>query len=116
MVRTLSQLRPVRTPTLKTQKKMHMKSISEELELVKKMTMRSKSHKEKNQTRTKRDDASMQWFELSTNDMIKLLTREPPLIVRQSILQLGLPTTTMRPVKYKTYQGQTFSLHEVHLS
>ena len=99
MVRTLSQLRPVKTPTPKTQKKMHMKSVFDELELVKKMTMRSKSQKEKNQTRTKRYDARMQWFELSTNDMIKLLTREPPLIVRQWILQPGLPTTTMRPVK-----------------
>ena len=98
-MRTLSQLRPVKTATPKTQKKMHMKSVFDELELVKKMTMRSKSHKEKNQTRTKRDDARMQWFELSMNDTIKLLTREPPLIVRQSILQPGLPTTTMRPVK-----------------
>ena len=51
------------------------------------------------QTRTKKDDARMQWFELLTNDTIKLLPREPPLIVRQSILQPGLPTTTMRPVK-----------------
>ena len=58
----------------------------------------------------------MQWFELSTNDTIKLLPREPPLIVRQSILQPGLPTTTMRPVKEKTYQGKTFALHIVHLS
>ena len=92
-------MRPVKTPTPKTQKKMHMKTVFDELELVMKMTISSKSHKEKNQTRTKRDDARMQWFELSTNDTIKLLTREPPLIVWQSILQLGLPTTTMRPVK-----------------
>ena len=99
MVRILSQIRPVKTPTPKTQKKMHMKTVFDELELVMKMTISSKSHKEKNQTRTKRDDARMQRFELSTNDSIKLLTREPPLIVRQSFLQPGLPTTTMRPVK-----------------
>ena len=60
MVRTLSQLRPVKTPTPKTQKKMHMKSVFDELELVKKMTMRYKSHKDKSQTRTKRDDARTQ--------------------------------------------------------
>ena len=56
-----------------------MKSVFDETELVKKKTMRYKSHKEKKQTRTKRDDARMQWFELSMNDTIKLLTREPPL-------------------------------------
>ena len=28
----------------------------------------------------------MQWFELSTNDTIKLPTWEPPLIVRQTII------------------------------
>ena len=48
--------------------------VFDEPELVIKMTISSKSHKEKKQTRTKRDDARMQWFELSTNDMIKLLT------------------------------------------
>ena len=51
-----------------------MNSVFEELELVKRMTISSKTHKEKHQTRTKKDDASMQWFELSTNDAIKLLT------------------------------------------
>ena len=78
MVRTLPRIRPVKPPTPKTQKKMHMKSVFDELEFVKKMTMRSKSHKEKNQTRTNKDDASMQWFELSTNDMIKQLIESPP--------------------------------------
>ena len=34
------------------------------------------------------------WFELSTNDTIKLLTWEPPLIVQQSIL-------TRKPIKGK---------------
>ena len=73
MVRTLSQIRPVKTPILKTQKKMHMKSVFDELELVIKMNISSKNLKE-NQTRTKKDDARMQWFELSMNDTIKLLT------------------------------------------
>jgi hypothetical protein len=50
----------------------------DEPELVMKMTKSSKSHKEKNQTRTNKDDARMQWFELSTNDMIKLLIESPP--------------------------------------
>ena len=40
------------------------------------MTTSSKSHKEKNQTRTKKD-ARMQWFELSMNNMIKLLIESP---------------------------------------
>ena len=57
MVRTLSQLRLVKTPTPKTQKKMHMKSVFDELELVMKMTISSKTHKEKNQTTTNKDDA-----------------------------------------------------------
>ncbi len=78
MVRTLSQLRSVKTPTPKTQKKMHMKSDFDELKLVMKMTISSKTHKEKNQTRTNKDDARMQWFELSMNDTIKLLIESPP--------------------------------------
>ena len=45
----------------------------DELKLVIKMTIRSKTHKD-NQTRTKKHDARMQWFELSTNDTIKLPT------------------------------------------
>ena len=57
---------------------MHVNSVFDELELVKKMTISSKSHKEKNQTRTNKDDARMQWFELSMNDMIKLLIESPP--------------------------------------
>ena len=77
---------------------MHVNSVFDELKLVIKMTISSKTHKW-NQTRSKKDDARMQWFEISTNDTIKILTREPPLIVRQSILQPGLPTTNMRPVK-----------------
>ena len=57
---------------------MHVNSVFDEIELVMKMTISSKSHKEKNQTRTKKYDASMQWFELSTNDTIKLLIESPP--------------------------------------
>ena len=68
---------PAKTPTSKTSYKMHMNSVFDELELVMKMTISSKSHKE-NQTRTKKDDARMQWFGLSTNDMIKLLIESPP--------------------------------------
>ena len=57
---------------------MHVNSVFDENELVMKMTISSKSHKEKNQTRTKKDDARMQWFELSPNDTIKLLIESPP--------------------------------------
>ena len=57
---------------------MRVNSVFDELELVIKMTISSKSHKEKNQIRTKKDDARMQWFGLSTNDMIKLLIENPP--------------------------------------
>ena len=57
---------------------MHVNSVFNELELVMKMTIRSKSHKEKNRTRTNKDDARMQWFELSMNDTIKLLIESPP--------------------------------------
>ena len=56
---------------------MHANSIFDELKLVIKMTVSSKTHNE-NQTRTKKDDARMQWFELSMNDMIKLLIENPP--------------------------------------
>ena len=56
---------------------MHVNSVFDELELVMKMTKSSKSRKAKNQTRTKKDDARMQWFELSTNDTIKLLIESP---------------------------------------
>ena len=56
---------------------MRVNSVFDELELVIKMTISSKTHKEKNQTRTKKDDARMQWFELSTNDTIKLLIESP---------------------------------------
>ena len=53
---------------------MQVNSVFDELELVIKMTISSKTHKDKNQTRTKKHDARMQWFELSMNDTIKLLT------------------------------------------
>jgi hypothetical protein len=53
---------------------------------------------------------SMQRFEISLNDTIKLLTREPLLIVRPPILSPGLTTNTMRPVRKKPYQEHTFSL------
>jgi hypothetical protein len=52
---------------------------------------------------------SMQRFELSPNDKIKLLSREPLLIVQLSILKPGLPNT-MRPGRKKTYQDHTFAL------
>ena len=65
---------PAKPPASKTQWKKHMKSIFDELELVMKMTISSKTNRKKHQTRTKKDDARMQWFELSTNDTIKLLT------------------------------------------
>jgi hypothetical protein len=52
---------------------------------------------------------SMQRFELSPNDTIKLLNREPLLIVLLSILKPGLPST-MRPVRKKSYQKHTFAL------
>jgi hypothetical protein len=51
---------------------------------------------------------SMQRFELSPNDTNKLLTREPLLIVRLSILNLVFHT--MRPVRKKPYQEHTFAL------
>ena len=57
---------------------MHVNSVFDELELVMKMTKSSKSHKEKNQTRTNKEDARMQWFELSTNDTIKQLIESLP--------------------------------------
>ena len=57
---------------------MRVNSAFDELELVIKMTISFKNHKEKNQTRTKKDDARMQWFELSTNYTIKLLIESPP--------------------------------------
>ena len=56
---------------------MHANSVFDELKLVIKMTKRSKTHKD-NQTRTKKHDARMKWFELSTNDTIKLLIESPP--------------------------------------
>ena len=98
MVRTLPRKRPVKPPTPKTSLKMHANSVFNELKLVIKMTKRSKTHKD-NQTRTKKHDSRMQWFDLSTNDTIKLLIESPPLIVRPSNLKSGLPTTIMTQVK-----------------
>ena len=57
---------------------MRVNSVFDELELVIKMTISSKTNKEKNQTRTNKDDARMQWFELSMNNAIKLLIESPP--------------------------------------
>jgi hypothetical protein len=51
---------------------------------------------------------SMKRFELSPNDTNKLLTQEPLLIVRLSILNPVSHTT--RPVRKKPYQDHTFSL------
>jgi hypothetical protein len=51
----------------------------------------------------------MQRFELSLNDTIRLLTREPLLIARLPILKPGLPNT-MRPVRKKPYKDHTFCL------
>jgi hypothetical protein len=52
---------------------------------------------------------SMQMFELSPSDMIRLLTQEPLLIVRLSILKPGLPNI-MKLVRKKPYQEHTFAL------
>ena len=57
---------------------MRVNSVFDELELIIKMTISSKTHIEKNQTRTNKDDARMQWFELSMNDTIKILIESPP--------------------------------------
>ena len=57
---------------------MRVNSVFDELELVIKMTISSKTHKEKNKTRTNKVDARMQWFQLSMNDTIKLLIESPP--------------------------------------
>ena len=56
---------------------MRVNPVFDELELVIKMTISSKTHKA-NQTRTNKDDARMQRFELSTNATIKLLIKSPP--------------------------------------
>jgi hypothetical protein len=53
---------------------------------------------------------SVQRFELSLNDTIRLLTPELLLIVRLLILKTGLPNT-MRTVRKKPYQDYTFVLH-----
>ena len=51
---------------------MHVNSVFDELKLVIKMTISSKTHKE-NQTRPKKDT-----IKLSMNDTIKLLIESPP--------------------------------------
>jgi hypothetical protein len=51
----------------------------------------------------------MQRFELSPNNVIELLIREPLLIVRLCILN-PVSHTQMRPAKGKTYQDNTFAL------
>jgi hypothetical protein len=51
----------------------------------------------------------MQRFELAPNNTIRLLTREPLLIVQLPILKPGLPNT-MIPVRNKSYQDHTFAL------
>ena len=56
---------------------MQANSVFDELKLVIKMTKSPKTLKE-NQIRTKKDDARMQWFEISANDTIKLLIESPP--------------------------------------
>ena len=53
--------------------------------------------------------ARMQWFELSSNDPIKLLTSRAPLDSTAIEPKPGLPNY-MRPVKEKTYQDHTFAL------
>ena len=59
-----------------------MKSVFDELELGIEMTQALNSHMDERQIRTKKDDMpSMQRFELSPTDMLKL-NREPLLIVR----------------------------------
>jgi hypothetical protein len=58
----------------------HSKPFFDELEVVMKITTSSKSsHRLKKQLRDMM--LMMQWFKFSSNDMIKLLTRELPLVV-----------------------------------
>ena len=83
---------------------MHVNSVFDEPELVIKMTIRSKTHKE-NQTRTKKDDARMQWFELSTNDTIKLLIESP------------LDSTTIYPITQSpNYHHETGKIENLYLA
>ena len=68
-------------------------------------------HMDKNQIRTKKDDMpSMQRFELSLNDMVKLLTSRAPLDSTVIYPITQSPNNTMRPVKGITYQEHTFAL------
>ena len=52
----------------------------------------------------------MQRFELSLNDMVKLLTSRAPLDSTVIYPITQSPNNTMRPVKWKTYQDYTFAL------
>jgi hypothetical protein len=58
-----------------------VKFIFDELEFVEAL----EPHMDKSQKRTKKDDASMQRFELSLNEMVRLFTREA-LLIRLPIL------------------------------
>ena len=83
---------------------MRVNSVFDELELVIKMTKSSKTHKE-NQRRTKKDDARMQWFELSTNDTIKLLNESP------------LDSTAIDPItRSPTYHHETGKMENLSRS
>ena len=53
---------------------------------------------------------SMQRFDLSLNNMVKLLTSRAPLDSTVIYPITRSPTITMRPVKDKTYQDHTFAL------
>ena len=83
---------------------MHMDSVFDELELVMKMTISSKNHKEKHQTRNKKYDARMQMV-WALNERYDQATH----------LRAPLDSTSIYP-KQKTYQGQTYTLHLVLLS
>jgi len=78
-----------------------MVSVFDELELVTKMTISSKTHKEKHQTRTKKYDARMQMV-WALNERYDQATH----------LRAPLERTTIYP-NQKTYQGQTYTLHLV---
>ena len=73
----------VKPPISKTQKRMHMKSVFDEIEIVMEINTSSQSYHGKEPRKMM---PSMQRFELSPNDVTELLIREPLLIVRLSIL------------------------------
>ena len=87
---------------------MRVNSVFDELELVIKMTISSKTHKEKNQTRTNKDDARMQWFELSMNDTIKQLIESPV-----GVLGMGVPRLAcLRPAAWLKGGPNMAHLHQ----